>query len=50
MYGHYITNYMVLILCFWEGIWLHIVIYIINIFIQFFIFSDSFFFFFLFPF
>ena len=34
MYGHYITNYMVLILCFLEGIWLHMVIYIINIYIN----------------
>ena len=34
MYGHYITNYMVLILCFWEGIWLHMVIYIINMYIN----------------
>ena len=32
--GHYITNYIVLILCFREGIWLYIVIYIINIYIN----------------
>ena len=32
--GHYITNYIVLILCFREGIWLYIAIYIINIYIN----------------